>query len=178
MGRRATRDGSRPPAAVSRDHSGGAYRTALVLLAARDRTRYEVSRLLTAKGFAPNDSDAALDRLSEQGYLDDRRFADSWARGRLRTKPMGPHRLGRELRSKGVEEDLVREVLKEVYEAGEDEAARRAIAGKLRQLSGLSAASRAGRLARFLQGRGFSHEVIWRLLREGEQGKRSKGCSS
>lgn len=136
-----------------------------------------MSRLLAAKGFARNDSDAALDRLSEQGYLDDRRFADRWARSRLRTKPMGPHRLGRELQTRGIEDSLVRAVLKELYEEGEEQVARRAMAGKLRQLSGLPAASRAGRLARFLQGRGFSHEVIRGLLREGERAERNTTCS-
>lgn len=62
----------------------------------------------------------ALDRLKEEGYLNDRRFASAWARGRLRTKPMGPYRLSRELEVKGVEAQLVREILEDVYEEGEE----------------------------------------------------------
>jgi regulatory protein len=168
---------SRPTTAVKRNTSEGAYRAAIVLLAARDRTRRELSRRLAAGGFSRVDAEAALERLLEEGYLDDRRFASAWARGRLRTKPMGPHRLGRELEAKGVEEDLVREMLSDIYDEGEDGVARRAIAGKLGLIRHLPVASRTGRLARFLQRRGFSSEVIWRLLREERQGKRSDGCS-
>jgi len=161
---------------VRRDPRGSAYRAALVLLSARDRTRVELSRLLAARGFAQADSEAALERLREQGYLDDRRFANTWARSRLRTKPMGPHRLRQELQAKGVEEELVGEVLREIYEMGEEEAARRAMAGKLPGLRHLPAASRMGRVTRFLQRRGFSTEVIWRLVREGRQGRGGTEC--
>ena len=155
---------------------GAAYRAAAVLLAARDRTRAELSRLLAARGIAQADAKVALDRLSEQGYLDDRRFANIWARRRLQKKPMGPHRLRQELEAKGVEEHLVREVLRDIYEEGEEAAARRAMAGKLSRLSHLPTPSRTGQVARFLQRRGFSTEVIWRLLREGQRGERSTEC--
>ena len=156
--------------------SRAAYRAATILLAARDRTRAELFRLLTAKGFSRADSEVALERLNEEGYLDDRRFAYTWARSRLRTKPVGPHRLRQELEAKGVEDDLVREVIKDIYEEGEEAAARRAMARKLSGLGHLPAASRAGRVARFLKRRGFSTEVIRRLVREGQQVQRSDEC--
>jgi len=143
----------------------------VLLLAARDRTEAELSRLLAARGFGQADLKTALDRLRGEGYLDDRRFADAWARGRVRAKPMGPYRLRQELEAKGVQEDLAREVLRAVYEEGEEMMARCAMAGKVSRLGHLPAASRKSRLARFLQRRGFSTEVIWRLLRERERGQ-------
>ncbi len=162
---------------MKRDSPGAAYRAAAILLAARDRTRAELLRLLTAKGFSRTDSEVALDRLIKEGYLDDRRFAHTWARSRLRTKPVGPHRLRQELEAKGVEDDLVREVIKDIYEEGEEAAAQRAMARKLSGLAHLPAVSRAGRVARFLKRRGFSTEVIRRLLREGRQVQQSDECS-
>jgi regulatory protein len=162
---------------VKGNSPGAAYRAATILLAARDRSRVELFRLLTSRGFTRADSEVALDRLNEEGYLDDRRFAHTWARSRLRTKPVGPHRLRQELEAKGVEDDLVREVIQDIYEEGEEAAARRAMERKLSGRGDLSAASRAGRVARFLQRRGFSTEVIRRLLREGQQVRRSNECS-
>lgn len=138
----------------------------VALLAARDRSRSGLARLLATKGFAPTEVKAAIDRLIEQGYLDDRRFAAAWARSRFRLKPMGPLRLRRELEAKGVDERLIREVLKDIYEHGEKEAARRALASRAIRPRPFSPASRRGHLARFLQSRGFSSEVIWPLLRE------------
>lgn len=146
-----------------------AYKAGVLLLTVRDRTCAELARLLAVKGFAMPDSQAALEQLKAEGYLDDRRFASAWARGRLRTKPMGPHRLGKELQVKGVETPLVREVLENIYEEGEEPVARRAITGKLLTREHLPASSRTLSVARFLHRRGFSVEVIWRLLHERQQ---------
>ncbi|MEK6661898.1 MAG: regulatory protein RecX [candidate division NC10 bacterium] len=153
-----------------------AYQAAVALLAVRDRTRFELSRLLAARGFPQAELESALDRLKEQGYLNDRRLATIWAKSRLQAKPMGPYRLRQELDSKGVEEHLVREVLRELYENGEEVAARRAMAAKVSELRHLPAASRTGRVARFLQRRGFSTPVIWRLLGEGRQAHGGHEC--
>lgn len=143
-----------------------AYKTGVRLLTVRDRTCAELTRLLAARGFDQADVQVALDRLKEQGYLDDERFATTWARSRIRTKPMGPYRLSKELEAKGVDDQFVRETLKDIYDEGEEPVARRAMAGKLSALGRLSVASRTLRVAQFLQRRGFSSEVIWRLLHE------------
>jgi regulatory protein len=118
------------------------------------------------RGFTGADLRIAVDRLKAEGYLNDRRFARAWAKGRLRTKPMGPYRLSRELEVKGVEAQLVREILEDVYEEGEEPVARRAMAGKLSALGGRPVPSRTASVARFLHRRGFSGEMIRRLLHE------------
>jgi regulatory protein len=133
--------------------------------------------LLAARGFPQDEREFAINRLKEQGHLDERRFATIWARSRLRAKPMGPYRLRQELDAKGVEEHLVREVLREMYEDGEEAAARRAMAAKVAALPRLPAASRTGRVVRFLQRRGFSTQVIWRLLGEGRQAHGGHECA-
>lgn len=79
---------------------------------------------------------------------------------------MGPYRLSRELEVKGVEAQLVREILEDVYEEGEEPVARRAMAGKLSALGGRPVPSRTASVARFLHRRGFSGEMILRLLYE------------
>ncbi|MBI2882471.1 MAG: RecX family transcriptional regulator [Candidatus Methylomirabilis oxyfera] len=122
------------------------------------------------RGFTGAELRVALDRLKEEGYLNDRRFATAWARGRLRTKPMGPYRLSRELELKGIESQLVREVMEDVYEEDEEPVARRAMTGKLSALGGRTAPSRTASVARFLHRRGFSAEIIRRLLHEEQQG--------
>jgi regulatory protein len=122
--------------------------------------------MLASRGYGSGEVRAALESLAERGYLDDRRLAAAWARNRLEMKPMGARRLGRELEARGVEQPLVQEVLKEVYEDGEEAAARRAMAANASRFGRHPAGLRPGRLARFLARRGFSTELIWRLLRE------------
>jgi regulatory protein len=145
------------------------------MLAARDRTRAELSRLLAGKGHPQDEVQAALDSLVEEGYLNDRRVATTWARSRLRSKPMGARRLRLELRARGVGELLVRDVLKEVYAEGEESAARRALAVGASRFGRQPEEFWPGRMARYLERRGFSAELIARLLREGRQQDRGDG---
>jgi len=134
-----------------------------------------LSRLLAARGYSPGEATAALDSLVQDGYLNDRRFATIWARHRLQTKPMAARRLRQELRAKGVDEGVVRDVLNEVYEDGEEAVARRAVAAGASRFGRRSKGSGPGPMARFLDRRGFSTEVILRLLRDGRQPHRGDG---
>ena len=141
-----------------------AYKVGVRLLTARDRTSAELAHRLTGKGFGQAESQAAVDRLKEEGHLNDRRFALAWARGRVHTKPMGPHRLSRELEIKGIDSQLVREILEDVYEEGEEPLARRAMRGKPATLGRRAGRSGIPPVARFLYRRGFSSDIIRRLL--------------
>jgi regulatory protein len=161
---------SRTEAPLKLRSPDAAYKAGVRFLTARDRTSAELARLLAARGFAQADSCLAIERLKEQGYLNDRRVATAWARGRLQMKPMGPYRLSRELETKGVDSQLVREVLEEVYDESEESVARRAMASKLSACGSRPAPSRTAPVARFLYRRGFSAEIIRRLLHGEQQG--------
>lgn len=92
---------------------------ALNLLSYRARTRTELRRKLTSKGFRPARVDACLDQLAEKGFLDDAAVAASHVRDRLRFRPRGPARLTQELRAKGVAGDLADAVVGRVMEEEE-----------------------------------------------------------
>lgn len=73
-------------------------------LSHRPRSRFEVERHLRSKGFEAAAVAHALSRCEELGYLDDRAFAESWVRDRIRLKPRGRFKLRMELEEKGVSE--------------------------------------------------------------------------
>jgi len=77
---------------------------ALSYLSHRPRSSREVERHLRSKGFDPPTVERALARCEELGYLDDRAFAESWIRDRIRLKPRGRFKLKMELKEKGVAE--------------------------------------------------------------------------
>jgi regulatory protein len=54
------------------------------------------------QGFEPDEVEAALARLRQERYIDDRGFAARYARSRLVHHGLGRHRLRHELRKKGV----------------------------------------------------------------------------
>lgn len=93
-------------------------------LEARPRSVEEVRRKLVTQGYRASLVDEVVGRLTDLRYLDDEAFARAWVESRDRAKPRGEHALRRELQLKGVDRQLVDEVLGERRdEAGERAAA-------------------------------------------------------
>jgi regulatory protein len=84
---------------------------ALRFLEPRSRSVAEVRRRLTQAGYRPALVDGAIARLVDLGMLDDETFARQWVESRDRAHPRGTIALRRELRQKGVPDDIVRTVL-------------------------------------------------------------------
>jgi regulatory protein len=139
-----------------------AHRAALRALARRAHARFDLRRRLLQKQHPPAAIDAALERLTTVGLLDDARFAVDYAAAKAR-RGRGPARLVHDLQSQGIDrrvaEDAVRSSL--AAEGVDPTQAVRALAEKrARQLAGLPAAVRKRRLVAFLVRRGFQGSDI------------------
>ncbi len=89
-----------------------AYNQAINILSRRDHSRKELTEKLRVKGLGEY-AEYAVDRLTEQGYLDDERFAASYARELIRLKSYGRRRVEQELYRKGIDRDIISRVLTE-----------------------------------------------------------------
>ena len=126
---------------------------ALHQLAHRPRSRSELARHLIRKDVLREDIDPVLDDLERLGLLDDRAFAETLARDRIRHKPRGGRRMAQELRQKGVDRDTAEAAIRSALEdEGTDESALAARAGeRWARTQGLD-------LLRVLASEGFSPE--------------------
>lgn len=122
-------------------------------IAYRPRSEQEVRRNLQDKDVPAPVIDAAVTRLQQLGYLDDRAFADFWVKNRNTFRPSSERALRYELRQKGVSDRIISDVL---AEAETDDAAYRAAQGQIRRLRGLTRREFRAKLNGFLQRRGFS----------------------
>jgi len=86
-------------------------------LEVRARSVVEVRRRLGQAGYRSDLVEAAIERLTELGMLDDATFARTWIESRDRARPRGEIALRRELALKGVD----RAVVDELLEARRDE---------------------------------------------------------
>src|SRR6266705_5397127 len=86
---------------------------ALNYLSYRPRSREEVRRYLRRKETPPEIIDTVLARLAHLDLIDDRAFASFWVETREQFSPRGSHALKNELRLKGVERDVVDELVDE-----------------------------------------------------------------
>jgi regulatory protein len=131
----------------------------------RSLSTQEVRDRLGRRGYGLEEIEPVVRRLTAAGYLDDAGYARSWVRSRAHR--LGPARIARELRAKGIPEAEVVAVLGELA-ASRDvrQAAADAAARKLHALRGMPPAVIRRRLAAHLLRQGFTTDVVLDLLRD------------
>jgi regulatory protein len=129
---------------------------ALRLLARREHSRAELGRKLAPRAESPDALEALLDSLEQKKQLSNERFAAE--RARVLSRKFGAARIRHDLKAKGIDPELVGRVSVE----GELERARAILERKYREPAA-TREERAKRM-RFLQSRGFSSEIIFKLL--------------
>lgn len=133
------------------------YQRTLRWLARRDHSRWDLEQRL---GDIPKeDRERLLDRLEREGYLSDRRVAESLQRRAMRKH--GVQRLRRDLQQHGISEELARPILEEAAQ-NEFDVACQVRAARFSQWP--TSLEEWGRQARYLSYRGFSTETIRRVL--------------
>lgn len=139
------------------------YDRALNMLAFRARSSKELARSLVQKGEERAHVDVAIEKLTEQGLLDDAQFAEAFTRAKVLGGRQSKRRVQQGLAKKGVAREVSDAAIATVLEEeGVDqraivlEAARK----KLRTLSKLEPMVRRRRLYAFLARRGFDIDDI------------------
>jgi regulatory protein len=153
---------SRPPRT-----SRSTYDRALDLLAARARGQTELRRLLLRKGEPEADVDAAIERLSAAGLLDDTNFARQLTRSKALGAGASKRRIAQELSRRGVDRDVASRAIADVFdeeEIDEADSIERIARKKLRLLAGVDAATQRRRLYGHLARRGYDLDAIQRVL--------------
>lgn len=134
-----------------------AYDKALGHLARREQSRRELRRKLDQSGYAGDEADAALIRLADQHYQDDERFAGMLLRNRA-GQGYGPLRIRMELKTHGLSDTAIRQLLDEAEVDWNASAATQL----RRHYGGKPATDRAeqGKRAQFLLRRGFAAATV------------------
>ena len=134
---------------------------ALRHLVRREHSRAELARKLAPHAESPAAVEEVLDFLLSRRQQSDERYAEE--RARTLSRKYGAARIRHDLKSKGIAEHIVDSISSE----GELERAKAIVQRKYREPA--STREEWARRARFLQSRGFSVEVITRLLRDSEE---------
>ncbi len=155
---RAKRDSSEISLSKARSY-------ALRLIKFRLRSEKELRDSLCLKGAKPSDIDEVMSFLKRAGLLDDELFARLWVESRVK-KPLGFKRLARELKNKGISENIIEGTIRQAREDySEDDAIRSIIAVRLKKMNNLSKDKAMSRLYGFLMRRGYAHDKVYEALR-------------
>ena len=140
---------------------------ALRLIKFRPRSEAELKSRLAEKGFGEAAVQAVVADLRKTGLVGDERFARYFAASQASSKPVGRRLLLDRLRSKGIEPALAQEAVEAATEGkSEIERAREAAARRAASLESLSREAARRRLFGYLSRRGFSSEVVYKVVKE------------
>jgi len=139
---------------------------ALNYLSYRPRSREEVRRYLRRKETSPEIIESALARLDRLDFVNDRSFAGFWIESREHFSPRGARALKNELRLKGVDREVVDELVSDDQDEARAMRAGRKKAMTLLHNPGIDYATFRNRLGSFLQRRGFGYQVVTKIVRD------------
>ncbi|MFE7930712.1 recombination regulator RecX [Streptomyces sp. NPDC057456] len=137
----------------------------LRLLTGTPRTRKQLADALRKREIPDDVAEEVLSRFEEVGLINDGAFADAWVESRHHSRGLARRALAQELRTKGVDSELIEEAVAQLDSDQEEETARELVARKLRSTRGLDRDKRLRRLAGMLARKGYPEGMALRVVR-------------
>jgi len=147
---------------IKKDQASKALQKCFRWLGIRPRSEKELRDKLKEKQFDPKIINQAIGQIKELGYLNDQEFTRMFIEMK---KSKGRMVIQRELRRKGIDEEIIKNSLAKYYSSDEElESALNLAEKKMCTYKKLPALKTKQKLARYLAGRGFNWEIIQEVL--------------
>lgn len=132
----------------------------------QDRSHLEVRRKLLDLGARGQEVEDVIAELITQGFLNEERFARSFAGGKFRMKKWGRNKIVHELEMHGVTQRCIDRGLKEIDEREYAKTLRSLLIRKWKETKEPNLFRRKNLVARYLIGKGYEPDRVWDLLKE------------
>ena len=137
-----------------------ALQSLMRLCARSEKSTGDALRLMRTWGVPEAEQRGVLDKLIADRYIDNRRYAEAYAREKSRLAGWGERKIAMQLRLKGVERETISAVLAEVLQ--DDSMAERLqekLEKKLRTVKASSDYELRGKLLRYALGLGYDYDM-------------------
>ena len=138
---------------------------AIKLLSYRPRSQKEINDRMKQKGYDEEVIIKTIRRLKEYNLINDMDFAKEYTK--TKAKKYGQSRIKMELARKGIEEEIISNILNdELNYENQYEAALEQAKKKIKSYRGEERQAIYRKLGSYLQRRGFSYDIISKILKE------------
>tara|TARA_R110002126_G_scaffold274972_1_gene420284 strand:+ start:26588 stop:27058 length:471 start_codon:yes stop_codon:yes gene_type:complete len=132
----------------------------------QDRCHKEVEQKIREYQLIPEARELILLSLMKDNFLNEERFARSFARGKFRIKSWGKQRIVRELKFKDISAYNIKTALKEIDETEYIATIYRITENRNAVISESNSYKRKQKLIGFLMRKGFENELIYKVVTE------------
>lgn len=140
----------------------------------QDRCHKEVEHKLRAYDLIPEARDMILLHLLEEDFLNEERFARSFARGKFRIKKWGRIRIERELRSRDISAYNIKMALSEIDSNEYEKTLMELAAKKFEQTTEKHPLKKRKKVSDYLLRRGFESQKVYGAVVDLEKGQETK----
>jgi regulatory protein len=132
----------------------------------QERSHLEVKNKLFELGAGKSDSDEILSDLITEGYLNEERFAKTFAGGKFRLKSWGRNKISHALEAKGLTANCIKAGLKEIDEDAYLDTLQKLISKKAEQSTLENAFIKRDKVANYIIQKGFEPELVWQIIKQ------------
>ena len=132
----------------------------------QERCHKEVKQKLAEWGIYGLEADELMVKLIELNYLNEERFAQTFAGGKFRVKQWGKLRIKQELKMRDVSDYCINKGLKEIEEEDYRNTLGEVLENKLSSLGKLKAPEAKNKAYKYALSRGYEPQLIWEVLAE------------
>jgi regulatory protein len=141
-----------------------ALRRAAAMCSRQEQCSAHIREKLLEWSTDPDDADRIIEKLQQEKFLDDQRYANFYVRDKFRLNNWGKIKITAMLRQKGIQAPIYEEALKQIDDKAYYDTCAELIQKKAESLDEKNQYTRKGKLFRFAAGRGFESELIHRIL--------------
>ncbi len=132
----------------------------------QERCHREVRSKLLELGIYGDDLEDIIASLINENFLNEERYARSFARGKFRMKQWGRSRIRSELKMREISDYCIRKALEEIEESEYLDTLRSILKKRAGQINATEGFSQKHKLAQYALSRGFEAELVWEVLKE------------
>ncbi len=132
--------------------------------ALQDRCQWDVIQKMREWELMQMTQDHILEILISENFVDEKRFAESFCRGKFRIKKWGKRKIANELKKKQISKICIEIGLKEIEEEEYIEVLENLYHQKKHKTKDKNHFIRNRKIANFLLQRGFESELIWNTI--------------
>ena len=129
----------------------------------QERTQQEVRDKLYGIGLYSDEVEQVLAELITENYVNEERFAKSFAGGKFRLKQWGKKKIVYALKQRNISPYCIEQALKEISDEEYERVITQLVERKSNQLQGDIFIVK-NKIARYLVGKGFENELVWSIV--------------
>ena len=131
----------------------------------QDRCHQEVRSKLVEIGIYGDDLEEIIVDLIQDKFLDEQRFALSFARGKFRYKKWGRTRIRRELKMRDISDYCMKKAMAEIEEEDYIQTIQTLLTKKNQEVKEKNPFKRRKKLADYVIGKGYESFLVWNEIR-------------